>query len=95
MVEEKNKNPREAYITDPELAEMIDALIKWHNGRIEALQQITSAEVGATFEVRNSDGEKVELEGDIELGFKAGVAVAIEVFSPFPVKMQAVHDEEE
>ena len=83
---------------DPEIIRMMTDLERWHASRIEHLEMITSADKDTAVKLQSKDGEEIRLTGAALTGFKSGCALAIEVFSPFPIETEDIpqeSDEEE
>jgi hypothetical protein len=75
-----------ATTTDSEIGEMAKALVDWHAERIAHLQRLTETNSTA-IELQTPGGNCVTVKGDMVPAFLAGIQVAIEVFSPFPLKV--------
>tara|TARA_R110001583_G_scaffold195522_3_gene375227 strand:+ start:53558 stop:53818 length:261 start_codon:yes stop_codon:yes gene_type:complete len=79
--------------TNDEVGEICLMVVEWHEKRLATLQSVVDAN---TSEIRlNCGGEDVVLTGDIRKGFIAGLNVAIEQFSSFPLKISRSVEEED
>ncbi|NMX64730.1 hypothetical protein [Pseudomonas sp. WS 5079] len=83
-----------ADVHDPEVAKIIDLLQQWHTSRIQKLQMIVQAPADTELVLRGVNGHQVELLGDERKGFKAGCAMALDLFSKFPLTMTEIIDDD-
>ncbi|WPN56666.1 hypothetical protein [Pseudomonas sp. P9_31] len=87
-----------AMLQDPDIAEMLEQLQAWHAKRIDQLQSLVDAKDDVDIVLRGVDGQQVEITGDARKGFKSAMRIAVELFSPFPLrteKFEADDDQEE
>ncbi len=81
---------------DLEIIEILGLLQQWHAKKITQLNQIVDAPGDVEIILKGATGTSVTL-GDAEAAaYKAGVLLAVELFSPFPLKIEpSVDDDEE
>lgn len=78
--------------TNDEVGEICQMVVQWHEKRLATLQDVVDAD---TAEIRlKMDGDEVVLTGDVRRGFIAGLQIAIEQFSNFPLKVSKMDEEE-
>lgn len=87
-------DPLKVNVYDPDVAEIIDLLQKWHAKRVQQLQMIVQAPADAELVLRGANGQHV-LQGDERKGYKAGLATALELFGKFPLTVTEIDGEEE
>lgn len=70
---------------NPDLVEILALLKQWHGERIDQLKQAMNADKVV---VQNDADEDFVLKGETKRGFVLGLHTAIELFSPFPLKVE-------
>jgi hypothetical protein len=81
------KNKATANTHDPAVVQIIGLLQEWHAKRVQKLQMIVQAPADTELVLQGPNGQRVLMEGDERIGFKAGCATALELFGQFPLTM--------
>lgn len=87
-----------AMLHDPDIAEMLEQLQVWHAKRIGQLQSLIDAKDDVDIVLRGVDDQQVKITGDARKGFKSAMRIAVDLFSPFPLRTEMVEandDQEE
>lgn len=69
---------------DPDVVAIFNRAQQWHAGHIETLRSLADTKTPIVLE---SDHQKITLDGELLRGFKAGIEVAVEMLTPWPVTM--------
>lgn len=57
------------------LDQFVKVLTAWHNNKVKVLEHMTTLPTGTTMQV--GEGKELALEGDILIGFQAGITLAL------------------
>lgn len=84
-----------ATVNNADIADMLVMLQTWHASRIQQIQGLLDAEDDVAIVLRGTAGKELEIKGDARRGFKAGIRLAKEMFTPLPMRIEAIDREED
>lgn len=74
--------------------DIFDQLKQWHDKKIEQLDLILNVPENGRITIKGKEGEGVDLPKENHNIFKAAIAIAKDLFTPFPITIKKIDKEE-